>query len=301
MNMKLIKYGFGLLLSVLLFSCGSNKWWEDYKLTNEDVTWESAGETFSLNTQETPIVISIQRGVATEALSVPITLVDEHNVYTINTSKVDFAAGEYVKSITLTYKYADLVPGTEYIFTLKLPESLAGAGCFYKYAGNGMMALEYEDYKEMEYELFYSVNTTSMSWNIRAGSLNEDFDATTVKLMRAKGTNCYYKVCLYGDENGFTEFEFKNNGDGSITFAKYAGYNENVKVDSQGRACLTKELAIGDTYDFTVRQDYWYNYGAAETGPEIMSGDEFEIYSWIKKNGSSWPNSYNTYQILYVD
>ena len=121
--MKLIKYGFGLLLSVLFVTSCATKF-PEYKVVNEDVSWEMGAFGFGMDEAETPIVITIQRGVATEALEVPITLTDEYGVYTVSTSKVSFAAGEYSKQVTLTYDYSALTPGVEYIFKLSFNDNL---------------------------------------------------------------------------------------------------------------------------------------------------------------------------------
>ena len=48
------------------------------------------------------------------------------------------------------------------------------------------MQLEYEDYKTVEYEVFWYVDLSAMAFTYRVGSLNDDCDATDVKLMRAK-------------------------------------------------------------------------------------------------------------------
>ena len=293
--MKLIKYGFGLLLSALLITSCASKW-PSYTVTNEDVSFESEGTTFSLSAAETPLTIKIVRGVATEAISVPLTLNDDHGVYTLGASKVDFAAGEYSKTVSLTYDYSLLAPGTEYTFTLSLPQSMAGDGCYYEFAGNGMMQLEYENYKDVEYEVLYYVNTALMAWAIRVGSVDEYLDATKAYLQLAKMTENYYKIVLF-DET--CPVEFKNNGDETISVAKYTGYNEPITVNSStGRFVMTAS-AGGHTYTFTMRIA---NCGVLGSGAvKIASGDEIEFEGWIQRDGSYYPNAYNTYQDFLVD
>ncbi|MBR5074957.1 MAG: hypothetical protein IKX26_06980 [Bacteroidales bacterium] len=296
--MKSLKYVLGLVLSVLLVTSCASKW-PYYTVTNDDVTWELEGNTYSLNAEETPIVITIQRGVATEAASVPLTLEDTHGIYTLTPSKVDFAAGEYVKTVTLTYQYAGLTPGTEYTFNLKFPDSQAGAGCYNEFAGNGMMQLEYEDYKDVEYEVFWFVNASATAFTYRIGSIDEACDVTEVKLMRAKSTKNYYKFCVWGTGGNFTELEFKNNGDESITVSKYAGYNENITLNtSTNRAVYTATVA-GHTYSFTTRIANCGVYGSGNV--EIQTGDEIEMEGWVQKDGAYYPNSYNTYRDYLVD
>ena len=175
MNMKLIKYGFGLLLSVLLVTSCASKW-PEYKVTNEDVSWNTDAFGFGMDEAETPIVVKLQRGVANEALEVPITLTDEHGVYSVSPSKVSFAAGEYEKSVTLTYDYSALEPGVEYIFKLSFNENLAGHGSFSVVEGNGKMLLQYEDYAAGYYSGRWEVNTAVMAFEWIDGPYVSDLD-----------------------------------------------------------------------------------------------------------------------------
>ena len=288
MNMKLIKYGFGILLSVLLVSCASK--WPTYTVTNEDVSWESEGVGFGMDEAETPVIVTLQRGVATEALEVPITLEDEHGVYTLSTSKVSFAAGEYQKTITVNYDYSSLVPGTEYIFLLKFNENMAGHGCFSTFEGNGKMLLQYEDYMTGWYSGRWQVNAAATAFEWVDGPLVDDLDSDEWMLQRAKGTTAYYKMILYDE---CAEFEFKNPGDGTMAFDKYPGYNDFVSKYSGGQADWTFEHK-GVTWLFQTRIAKGEIYCSSET---LVSGDCIELEGWTAKNGSWLGGGYN----MYVD
>ena len=286
MNMKLIKYGFGLLLSVLLVSCASK--WPYYTVTNEDVSWESEGVGFGMDEAETPVVVTLQRGVANEALEVPITLVDEYGVYSISTSKVSFAAGEYQKDIIVSYDYSALVPGTEYIFQLKFNENLAGPGSFSTYEGNGKMLLQYEDYTIGWYSGRWQVNAAATAFEWIDGPIIDDLDDDTWILQRAKGTTAYYKMILY---DKCAELEFKNPGDGSWVFDKYAGYNDFVSKWSGGQADWTF-VHKGTTWLFQTRQS---RCEVSCSGEELQNGDYIELEGWTAKNGSWQGGGYNMY------
>jgi hypothetical protein len=299
MNMKLIKYGFGLLLSVLLVSCASK--WPEYTVVTEDVSWESDGDTYSLDAEETPITISLQRGIANEAISVPITLNDKYGAFTLSTSKVDFAVGEYKKTITLTYDYSTLVPGTDYTFTLEFDKGLADAGCYYAFNGNGMMQLIYEDYKTGTYDYYVY---KSGSWIYEDGCILPEFADTKAKLERAKGTTAYYRLTIYGD----LVVEFKTDGEGSIIVKKYSGYNEPISYNSSNNR-FTAYWGEGNMYYFQCLLDYsglYVDDSAMEyiTSEEIQSGNDIEITGWLKKSDAYVPFpsiTSNTYQEILID
>ncbi len=285
--MKLVKYGFGLLLSVLFVTSCATKF-PDYKLVNEDVSWETNALGFGMDEDETPVVIKIQRGIANEALEVPITLTDENGVYKISTTKVTFAPGEFEKTVTLSYDYSTLVPGTEYIFKLSFNDAMAGHGCFSTVEGNGKMLLEYEDYMDGWYSGRYEVDLSVMSFVHLDGPIVSDLDSDTWKLMRAKGTTAYYKMVIY-DEKAY--LEFKNPGDGAFVMDKYSGYNDFVSKFSGGQA----------DYDFTHKGNAYHfetRTGRSEiicSGEELASGDYIELEGWVSKNGKWFSGGYNCY------
>ena len=287
MNMKLIKYGFGLLLSVLIVTSCASKW-PEYKVVNEDVSFAINGAGFGMDEAETPVIVKIQRGVATEALEVPVTLADEYGVYTISPSKVSFAAGEYEKTITVSYDYSKLTPGVEYVFTLAFNNALAGAGSYYKYEGVGKMLLQYEDYQTGWYSGRWEVNAALTGFEWIDGPLVSDLDSDEWTLQRAKGTTSYYKMILY-DENMF--FEFKNPGDGTLVFDKYSGYNDFVYKYSGGEADMTFTHK-GNVYEFQQRPANCEIYCSSE---DLVSGDCVELEGWVSKNGTWFSHGYNCY------
>lgn len=287
MNMKLIKYGFGLLLSVLIVTSCASKW-PEYKVVNEDVSFANEGAGFGMDEAETPVIVKIQRGVANEALEVPITLTDEHGVYTVTPSKVSFAAGEFEKTVTVNYDYSKLEPGIEYIFVLSFNDALAGHGCFSSYEGNGKMLLQYDDYQTGWYSGRWEVNTAVMAFQWVDGPFIDDLDDDTWTLQRAKGTTAYYKMVLY-DENMF--FEFKNPGDGTLVFDKYPGYNDFVEKYSGGEADMSFTHK-GNAYVFQQRPARCEIYCSSE---DLTSGDCVELEGWVSKNGKWFGGGYNTY------
>ncbi|MBO4692492.1 MAG: hypothetical protein J5604_06920 [Bacteroidales bacterium] len=284
--MKIFKYGLGLLLSVMLLSSCESKW-PYFTPTNEDVTWELSEKTYSLQANETPIEITIQRGVATEALTVPITLTDPHNVYKVSTNSVNFAAGEFKKTITLTYNYAALTPGVEYTFDLTFSQAMAGPACSNVMKGNGMMELVYEDDCEFYPDVFWFVNATATAFTYRIGSLDENWDACKFMVQKAKGTTSYYKLVLKEGSTTACEVEFKYNGDETITIDKYSGYNEWANAWNASTRRLNYYAYVGGSaFYFTLRE--------ANCSADMATYIEFE--GWIQKDGGYWPNSYNTYR-----
>ena len=288
MNMKLIKYGFGLLLSVLLVTSCASKW-PTYTVTNEDVSWETDALGFGMDEAETPVVVQIQRGVANEALEVPISLKDEYGVYTLSASKVNFAAGEYVKTITLTYDYSKLTPGVEYIFELSFNDALAGAGSYSTCEGNGKMLLQYEDYMTGWYSGRWEVDLSIMAFAWVDGPIITDLDDDTWILQRAKGTKAYYKMILWDE---LAEIEIKNPGDGSLVFDKYSGYNDFVSKWSGGQFDWSFTHK-GNAYVFQTRAS---RCEISCSGEELKSGDYIELEGWTAKNGSWLGGGYNMYQ-----
>ena len=284
--MKIFKYGLGLLLSVMLLSSCESKW-PYFTPTNEDVTWELSEKTYSLQANETTIEITIQRGVATEALTVPITLTDPHNVYKVSTNSVNFAAGEFKKTITLTYNYAALTPGVEYTFDLTFSQAMAGPACSNVMKGNGMMELVYEDDCEFYPDVFWFVNATATAFTYRIGSLDENWDACKFMVQKAKGTTSYYKLVLKEGSTTACEVEFKYNGDETITIDKYSGYNEWANAWNASTRRLNYYAYVGGSaFYFTLRE--------ANCSADMATYIEFE--GWIQKDGGYWPNSYNTYR-----
>ncbi|MBP5391696.1 MAG: hypothetical protein J6Y40_06445 [Bacteroidales bacterium] len=287
--MKLIKYGFGILLSVLIVTSCASKW-PEYKVTNEDVSWNMDAFGFGMDEAETPVVVKLQRGVATEALEVPITLTDEHGVYSVSPSKVSFAAGEYEKTVTLTYDYSALVPGVEYIFQLSFNENLAGHGSFSTIEGNGKMLLQYEDYKSGYYSGRWEVDLSIMNFVWIDGPYVSDLDSDEWILQRAKGTTAYYKMILY-DKKAY--IELKNVGDGTILCDKYSGYNDFATKWSGGQL----------DWDFTHKGNAYHQETRMPrseiscSGEELVAGDFIELEGWNSKNNSWFSGGYN----MYVD
>ena len=67
--------------------------------------------------------------------------------------------------------------------------------------------------------------------------------------------------------------------------------------------CQIEWVCNGHTYSFKLRDIYGAIYRGNEysNGPEILSGDIIELGGWIEKDGSYYPNQYNTYMDLLVE
>ncbi len=295
--MKTLKYVLGVLISVVVLASCETKW-VYYTPTNDDVSWESSGTTFALDAAETPIVIRLQRGVADKAISVPFTFNDPNGVYTISTTSLDFAVGEFVKEIELSYKYSSLVPGTEYTFDLEFDKDIVAPAGWNTYEGNGMMKLEYEPYKKVSnYQYVYN----SDGWKYIKGCVFEDFKEAKGTLERAKGTTSYYRLTVFGG----MVFEFKALNTGRIEVKKYAGYNEKITMTSSGRANSNWTFGGAAYYFHIILGAYSDIYTNTSTSSrintvEIKSGNVFEVSGWWQKNGTYSPISTHTGKV-YMD
>lgn len=295
--MKILKYGLGVLISVVMLASCETKW-VYYTPTNDDVSWESSGTTFALDAAETPIVIRLQRGVADKAISVPFTFNDPNGVYTISTTSLDFAVGEFVKEIELSYKYSSLVPGTEYTFDLEFDKDIVAPAGWNTYEGNGMMKLEYEPYKKVSnYQYVYN----SGGWKYIKGCVFEDFKEAKGTLERAKGTTSYYRLTVFGG----MVLEFKALNTGRIEVKKYAGYNEKITMTSTGRANSNWTVGGAAYYFQNLLGNYCSIYTNTSTSSRINtdvinSGNVFEVSGWFQKNGAYCPISTHTGNV-YMD
>ena len=301
--MKFFRYGFGLVLSVILLASCATKF-PKYTPTNEDVSWEMGSSTFPLSADEAPLVISLIRGNAKEALSVPVTLDADATIFSISETTVNFAVGEYEKQVALSYDYSKLVPGSIYNITLSFPAATAGPGGWYELKAECLMELEYEDYKTLS-NLQYVYSPSSGVWNYVKGCAFSDFEGAKGKLEKAKGTSNYYRFTVF---DGLV-YQFKTDGTGYLVIDKYPGYNDRVTLLSSGRTNSNWSIG-GDAYYF---QNLWGKYCAVYTDTstsalmkenEIKSGHVIEFSGWFQKNGKYCPiptHTGNVYQDWVVD
>lgn len=199
--MKLLSVVGALAVVFALTSCNQDLMEATYTPDNNNVTFEVSSTSVSLEGQ--PIVVKINRGVAKEAISIPLTLTDAHGVYTINKKSADFAAGEYTTEVTLTYNVEDLKPVVNYTFTLSFNEADMAVSGTNKITANCQMPLVYKDWGTISAHAVYVKSLLST-------------EKRTWKLQLADYTNNYFKIVgLYGGE---TDLEFNiQNGSGVIT------------------------------------------------------------------------------------
>ena len=258
-------------------------------LRDPSLSWESYGSAFDLKYDMTPITIKIKRLVANHPLEVPITLTDEAGVFSVSDDKVCFAAGEYEKTLTVSYKYFEIDPSKRYSFSLSFDEELGGAGCFSTFEATCKKALEYVDYAKGWYSGRYEVNTDIMAYVWIDGPIIDNLDSGTWILQRAMGTTNYYKMIIW---DGLAEIEFINPGDGSFIFNKYPGYNDFVSKYANNEFDWTVNHK-GDTWNFEIRAN---KSEISCSGEELVKGDYIELEGWVSKNGVWLGGGHNMYQ-----
>lgn len=228
MTKKVLSFVAAFVLVFSMSSCNQDLMEAKYSPVNNDVTFEMSSTTFSLEGQA--LVVKINRGVAKEAISIPLSLTDANGVYTLSKNSADFAAGEYTTEVSLTYNIEDLKPIVNYAFTLSFNEqdmALAGTN---KITANCQMPLVYRDWGVLSSSTLY------------IGSLLSA-EQRSYKVQLADYTNNYFKIIgFYGGE---TDLEFNiQDGCGVITVPGVSYYS------ALGSAPLAKIVtgAVHPTY-----------------------------------------------------
>lgn len=189
-----------LFTGLFLASCSTK--WEYYNPSN-DISFSTDGAIVSLT--GTPITVTVQRGNADKAITVPFNLRDTSGVFALAASSVDFAAGEYKKTVQILYKVADLVPANNYRFTVSLADkNMAGAGSFSAYGVVASLPLTYKPYGTV---------------SITSGSLLALMNTSTAfvedyALYKADYTTNYYKIIKAFDSS--VDLELKVGSDGAV-------------------------------------------------------------------------------------
>lgn len=269
-------FSVSLLLSLVLMIASCSQPDFIYKPTNANVTMEKASGRFSLD--GAPIVININRGVADEALSLPISFTDENGVYTISSNTVEFEKGQYKSSVSLTYELSALKPVVEYPFTISFDNSSASPAGYSKFAGNAQMPLEYEEWGKASF---------IQCW---VGSLLTA-EQRTCTLERAKYTNNYFRMTgLYGSD---TSIEFNVTPEGAIMFTSPApsfygslGDAPLVKVVTQAMHPTYGQMTAWLDYDGTGEYCYVDNLvnGAAGLGSILV----FDVFYTVSAGAFGW-------------
>lgn len=271
----------GLLVS----SCSTKE--AIYTPTSTDVSFPDATESYTLDPKATTLTVYLNRGVADKALQVPITMVDKNNVFTLSTSSVSFEAGEYQKTITVTYDYKNFNPGTKYVFSLSFNTSVAGPGSYSTVTCSAQLPLEYESY--MVTEFIESDRYVKGTGWVPADTCPFYAElGVNGTLMKAKYTDEYYKLINWGN----ISVEFTYTDAAGMTIFKDTDYNSALVVD--GNYMDMKTTYNGNTYLFQFGPnpaDQWYvmhTRSYTTTHPGLGDYIEFEYY--VAKNGS-WANA----------
>lgn len=307
----------GLLLIAVAFIASCSNKYTIYHPSGEDVSFNSDAVLGLANADQTPITVSIYRGLANSSISIPLSFksytIEEQTVYNpeteqdetvevevpntcfaLQTAQVALDVNEFSKDLQVTYDYSQLVPGVDYYFEISFDENIAGPAGFNTVVGNIKMKLEYEDYKNCSYDESAYVNLDKMAFDYITGPLVTEMADIPVVLQRAKGTTDYYKLICFGD----MELEFQTVG-GKLVIVKYDGYND--RVATLNATYVIFSVTIGaDTYNFSYYPSR-ITVSTTTDGKEIPTGAYFTFNGWIRKNGTYWPNSYNTYHWINVD
>ena len=144
--MKLLSVVGALAFVLTITSCNQDLMEMTYTpdIYNFNVTFESSSATYSLEGQ--PLVVKIHRGIADDAVSVPLTLKDPNGVYSMKQTNAEFAAGEYTTEVEITYKVSSLQPVVNYAFTLSFHEAYMAASGSNRITAFCQMPLVYKDW-----------------------------------------------------------------------------------------------------------------------------------------------------------
>ncbi len=311
---RLLNIGLLLVLGVIIASCSNET--AKYTPTNDDISWELKSFNAWATSDEAPYTLTIQRGVAKNDISVALAIfsytiegVDDkgnpkkvaNNFFKLPVSAVQFAAGEYSKTINVEYSYSDLQPGTDYFFDIEFNEEYSGPGCNHILNCNAKMQLEYEDYAGIKYSARWYEYPSGTAQNFPTSSFVDEFNTVTVTLQRAKGTKNYYKIAnLFYDR----ELEFKMDA-GAIVIDKYSGYNDKVYYVGSDYVTFRTTIALG------ALQMQFYPYRITITAssvdadgvtilPSASGTNYFAFNGWFYLDGKNWPSQYNCYHWLDI-
>lgn len=199
----LVSFVAAFALVFTISSCNQDLMETIYTPQNNDVTFTLPSASFSLEGQA--LNVTLQRGVAKEDLSVNLTLNDPLGVYTLSTNTVTFAAGEYEKTVSLTYDITNLKPVTNYAFTISFNAADKAIAGYNEFKGSAQMPLEYEE-----------VGTVNMRDN--KGYVT----SYPHKLYLAKYTDNYYMIENVAGSGLNFEFNIVD-GNINITAPKFSG------------------------------------------------------------------------------
>lgn len=274
---KYFKTG-ALILAVCSFfavSCSTDE--AIYTPTNDDISFAVSAATYTLD--GSALTVYINRGVANKAVTVPISMTDQNNVFTCSTNSISFAAGEYSKSFEITYDINDFTPGKDYVFTM----TFSGAGSPATNAsmkGTAKLPFEYIAYSKLECtDSEHYVKGTGWVSSATMPYFSDLADPNA-KLEIAKYTTSYFKLSIY---NGVT-IEFYVDEDGNCVIDKYTGYNDNLTILDASAA----------NFEFSFKNSYnghSYYFDCPNFGWAYKAGAYNVIYIqyWAQYDGA-WAN-----------
>lgn len=314
---KILNISLLLVLGVIIASC-SNKT-AIYHPTNEDVSFEVSSFGALATDEEQPYILKIQRGVAKQELNVPLTfssytieedaegnkVIVNNNIFTLNPGAVTFAAGEYTKTLAVSYTYADMEPGVDYYFHIQFNSDVAGPAGYNELTGAVKMKLNYVDYLSADPWLYGS----RIGGYVHA-RLFECLQMD-VTLQRAAGTDNYYKLRAWKDPADpdnpdadlfALEFQYDASEDEMI-ITSYPGYNDGLSTTSiSGYPCWYYTFAYsGITYRGYPIKDYCYVDKTSGQAGQLVSGDEIDLMGWYWKTGGYYAGGYTIYDFYVLE
>lgn len=178
MKKKILNIALAVIAGIAFAACGRNSI-DMYTVTNEDVSFELS--TANLKVSGDDITVTLVRGVADNALSVPVRITDASGIFSLDKSSAEFAAGSYKTTINIVYDMASVQAGNAYKIELSFDEKLAGPGCNKAYTATIMPVLTYRDCGEI-------------TWNYGLAFNNFVRVPQTYTLQKADFTKNYYKI-----------------------------------------------------------------------------------------------------------
>lgn len=294
MKNKILNIALAVIAGIALVACSSNDP-ASFTPTNEDVSFELTGQNIQVSGDD--ISVTLVRGVAKNALSVPVTITDATGIFTLAQSSANFEAGSYKTTVNVTYDMGQVQPGNAYRVTLSFDEKLAGPGCNKTFTAVIMPVLTYEE-----------VGTAIWSNGITMANFVQQQQA--YKLYKAQYTKNYYKIenifgggvdmefsVVYDDEEGYFTLDITSPalttsgwfagqthffptigvhpGSGTqIFFQTFPGYTEVYDLDEADDAASM--LVTGSEIDFFMFESYNGDNSYLQTSsgywlPEIMT------------------------------
>lgn len=178
MKKKILNIALAVIAGIAFAACGRNSL-DVYTPTNEDVSFELSSASLKVSGDD--ITVTLVRGVADNALSVPVRINDASGIFKLNTSSAEFDAGSYKTTVKIVYDMASVKPGNAYKVDLTFDDKLAGPGCNVKYQATIMPVLTYK-------------NCGEITWNYGLAFNNFVRVPQTYVLQKADYTKNYYKI-----------------------------------------------------------------------------------------------------------